>query len=139
MSALPLPLPPAASWALPLDRAPRAARAARAAAIRVLSDWSLPEDTRDDAIAIISELVANAVMHAGGAVELTLRRDADRLHVGVTDADPAHSPQPHLAATSADHGRGLLIVTRLAGSWGWAVDPPTGKTVWAELPLNGAG
>jgi anti-sigma regulatory factor (Ser/Thr protein kinase) len=133
--AAPPPGAPPDSWVLPLSRAPRAARDARSAARSVLHDWGMPEPTCDDAIAIIGELVANAVVHAGGAVELTLRRDARRLHVGVSDADAMHSPQPFLAATTADHGRGLLIVTRLAGAWGWAVDPPAGKTVWADLPL----
>ncbi|WP_333492496.1 ATP-binding protein [Streptomyces camelliae] len=43
--------------------------------------------------------------------------------------------QPRTPAPTAESGRGLLLVDALAADWGSAPYPPSGKTVWACLPL----
>lgn len=37
--------------------------------------------------------------------------------------------------SAAEGGRGLLLVEALASRWGTTPYPPSGKTVWACLPL----
>jgi anti-sigma regulatory factor (Ser/Thr protein kinase) len=82
---------------------------------------------------IASELVTNAVKAGPADVALELVIHRDLISVAVTDSAPGvarmRDPSP-----DADSGRGLLIVDRLATSWG--VDYLAGgKRVWAELPV----
>lgn len=83
---------------------------------------------------VISELVTNAVSHGRSPVTVGLRLGADHLLVEVEDED--HQPpvlqQPGWEALG---GRGLLLVDALSRAWGSA-PCPTGKIVWAELPLS---
>lgn len=62
-----------------------------------LTDWGwLPaEDDEarervDDVLLLVSEVVTNACLHAGGPEELVLRHRQDRLRVEVSDANPEH-------------------------------------------------
>ncbi len=85
----------------------------------------------ETACLLTSELVANAVTHAGAPVELVADLDRARLAVEVIDSsprDPARG-QPTPMATS---GRGLDLVDRLADSWGVTHVRP-GKSVWFAL------
>lgn len=89
----------------------------------------------DDAQLLVSELVSNAVLHAGTEITLVLDLDGERLRIEVSDRDgvlPRHrAPEPE-----ATTGRGLLIVDRLSDRWG-STPRPDGKIVWAELvPAN---
>ncbi len=88
----------------------------------------------DVAELLSSELVTNAVVHAGSSVELEAAYDdASELRIDVYDRSPDEvdrSPQP--PADGAEGGRGLAIVARLACRWG--VDPCSpGKRVWFTL------
>ncbi|HEX2699753.1 MAG TPA: SpoIIE family protein phosphatase [Acidimicrobiales bacterium] len=89
----------------------------------------------DDAVLVVSELAANAMLHAGGiaGVRLTERGDAVRIEVH----DHTRVP-PVMARQSVDAmtGRGLRLVASLASQWG-AEPTESGKLVWAELsPLH---
>lgn len=99
----------------------------------VVTEWDL-EQLADDVQLGTSELVANAVRHAGTEVTLTLRRD-ELLTVEVRDGHPVlHQPfSPHLDLT-AESGRGLQIVAAISDDWGIAsvVD---GKSIWFKLAL----
>jgi anti-sigma regulatory factor (Ser/Thr protein kinase) len=92
--------------------------------------WHLPELVADASI-IASELVTNAVRHAGTPMELILARTARYLHIAVRDRDAQPAVLQHPSRLAAG-GRGLLIVARTALSWG---SSPTqnGKVVWATL------
>lgn len=81
---------------------------------------------------LVSELAGNAVVHAGGEMQVSIRIDDDRVRVEVTDSAPGRPMV--LAPTEASFGgRGLQIVHRLSSRWG--VDThDVGKTVWFELP-----
>jgi anti-anti-sigma regulatory factor len=111
----------------PTVHAPRAARELVADAC---ADWGLPESAIAAEV-IASELVTNAVRHAGTGIELqvTLRDDYLRVSVrdGATSLARRQSP-----AESDFHGRGLLIVEAMAAAWG-NVPLPDGKVVWATL------
>jgi anti-sigma regulatory factor (Ser/Thr protein kinase) len=91
-----------------------------------------------DAQAIISELVTNAIEHAGAAsFSASLLRlpclGRDQVVVIVSDPSPDPPVKRDLSA-AAEHGRGLLVVEALSSSWGWQwrQDEP-GKDVYAIL------
>lgn len=114
---------------LPADLgAPRTAR-------RWLADGLVPHDVTDDvhfaAELLVSELVANAVIHARSAVTVALVLTAGALRVEVSDDDP-RCPVVREAADAAVDGRGLWIMATVAARWG--VDGRAdGKTIWFEL------
>jgi len=108
---------------------------------QALRDWGwLPAATADrraaaeDVLLVVSELVTNACLHAGGPEELCILRDSKALRLEVVDGgtgDPAPRT-PHRAGRPGGHG--MFIVQRLCLDWGVIRhgDRP-GKTVWAEL------
>ncbi|MFI2782808.1 SpoIIE family protein phosphatase [Streptomyces sp. ALB3] len=129
---------------------PQASAAARRFVRAALADWTglgLPstgefgERLTDDALTVASELVTNAVVHAGTTVELLLRLEDSAgpapaaLVLEITDHHPARSVRDGHAERPdpAEYGRGLQLVATLAESWG--ITYRTGlKTVWARLP-----
>ena len=88
----------------------------------------------DAAETVTSELVTNAITHAGGqVVGLELIRLGGPGAVSVIVADT--SPLPPVMRTPGDdieHGRGLNIVAALSAQWGWTPQH-TGKSVYAIL------
>jgi anti-sigma regulatory factor (Ser/Thr protein kinase) len=121
---------------LELRSDPRAARSARRATTQVLSEWSLEHEVVDAAALLVTELVNNAITHAGRPQQLRLRLITDRLVIEVGDTDP-RPPQPLAGDPSDEGGRGLLILAALASDWG--VRPlGSGKIVWCELRLEPA-
>ncbi|MBB4705459.1 anti-sigma regulatory factor (Ser/Thr protein kinase) [Sphaerisporangium siamense] len=119
--------PREARWELPAD--PRATAACRALVRVTLAEWGL-RDLTDDVTVVVTELLANALIHGEPPIHLTLRRAHGALVGAVTDLGPG---RPRLLAAAADleHGRGLRIVDALTDSWG--VDPlpgGAGKTIW---------
>ncbi|MEU0333066.1 SpoIIE family protein phosphatase [Streptomyces sp. NPDC006193] len=120
--------------------APGSARALLRAALAEAP--GVPARLADDALAVVSELVTNAVVHAGTDVEIDwLLEETGAFLVEVRDRHPSRAPRdPHAGEAPYDvpeHGRGLRLVTTLAESWG--VTYRTGaKTVWARLPPGGS-
>ncbi|HEU5151809.1 MAG TPA: ATP-binding protein [Iamia sp.] len=88
-------------------------------------------DLEDTACLLTSELVANAVVHAGAGVELVVDLDRARLAVEVIDAS-SEAPAPVEAQALATSGRGLAMVEHLADAWGVTPVVP-GKSVWFSL------
>jgi serine/threonine-protein kinase RsbW len=83
-----------------------------------------------DIEAVTSELVGNAVRHAGGfAVSLVLIRAEGLLVVVVGDLSP-DPPVKRPLDGDAVNGRGLHIVEALSARWGWLPQDP-GKVVYA--------
>ncbi len=99
----------------------------------LLNCWGLSPDDVDVALMVASELVSNAVDHAGTALTVTVSRRADGVTVAVGDRCNA---LPLLRAHDpfAVRGRGLQMVDALAVHWDCTADPAGGKTVWAEIP-----
>jgi CheY-like chemotaxis protein/anti-sigma regulatory factor (Ser/Thr protein kinase) len=120
-------------WELPADLTSGAL--ARRQLRRQLVSWGLSHLV-DEAELLMSELVNNAVVHAGSGVVVGVRRDEQSLHIAVTDVGGGapHRPTPDLDDTS---GRGLMLVEAISTVWGTATDGDA-KTVWFELALNGS-
>ncbi|MFD9080048.1 ATP-binding protein [Streptomyces erythrochromogenes] len=100
-----------------------------------LIDWKWMPGARDDSedvLLLVSEVVANACLHAGGPRTLLLECTDDLLRVEVTDSNPV-APTPRSRPDPArPGGYGLLIVERIARRWG-TVPLADGKCVWAEI------
>lgn len=100
----------------------------------------------EDTAVVVSELVTNAVVHAGTAAELLCRfeepthEESAALVVEVSDHHPdsAVTVGPHSDEQSGmpDYGRGLLLVASFAERWGVTFHAAM-KTVWARLPVEG--
>lgn len=107
-------------------------RDARHAAIRALP-WDSNIDTAE---LVISELVANAVLHAGSPCVLGIYGWGPCLLIQVQDtSDDQPVPGPPLPSNGGVSGRGLQIVHAVTESFGVQPVRPTGKIVWATVCL----
>jgi anti-sigma regulatory factor (Ser/Thr protein kinase) len=114
----------------PIDTSPGTARASARAQLSV---WGRP-DLVDDAEAVVSELVTNAVQaseRGATPVELRMILTTRSVFVEVFDSAPGH-PAPRVAGPAEESGRGLRLVTALSADFGWN-PTSTGKVVWAEI------
>jgi serine phosphatase RsbU (regulator of sigma subunit)/anti-sigma regulatory factor (Ser/Thr protein kinase) len=85
---------------------------------------------------LTSEVVTNAVLHAGSGVRVLVEGMPGGVRISVTDTDP-QMPALRPPADQAESGRGLHLVDTLADRWGVA-PAPTGKAVWFELAVEQA-
>ncbi|NUL05676.1 SpoIIE family protein phosphatase [Streptomyces lunaelactis] len=122
-----------ADWELPAE--PVAVGHARELAIGQLHKWGLEELSFSTEL-VVSELVTNAVRHAGGPLHLRLIRDRTLL---CEVADAGHT-SPHLRHSAEDDegGRGLFIVAQLVHRWGTRYTQ-SGKTIWTEQAFPSEG
>ncbi|MFI7275845.1 SpoIIE family protein phosphatase [Streptomyces sp. NPDC049879] len=101
-----------------------------------LQGWGLT-DLTEDAVVLTSELVTNAVVHAGTAADVRCLRDKDGVRIEVVDRHPERElPLAEVSRNRLDlnseGGRGLLLCAALASHWG--VDYTTSeKRVWFRL------
>ncbi|MFD3581879.1 SpoIIE family protein phosphatase [Streptomyces sp. NPDC058683] len=132
-----------------LPGSPLAPGSARALVRACLDEWTgcglLEPGQRvaEDAMVVVSELVTNAVVHAGTDVEvdwwLEEAREETAFVVEVTDHHPSRAPRDHPGETpyeTPEYGRGLRLVASLAESWGVTYRIGA-KTVWARLTGRG--
>ena len=109
-----------------------------------LADWEWAHTTADeetelveDVLLLVSEVVTNACLHAGGPKELVLHHSGDQLRIEVVDGSP-EPPRPRPPGdASQPGGHGLMVLERLAHRWGWA-PLEDGKVVWVEVTRPGA-
>lgn len=115
---------------------------ARAFVREALERWGLRSGT-DEVGLVAGELVSNAVCHAlpltvrpavRATVWLGLARQDSTLVCAVNDPSP-DVPVLRRADDSLERGRGLRIINALSSSWGWSRPTPSGKTVWARIPV----
>ena len=107
-----------------------------AAARRVVADACDGEqggEAFDTARLVASELVTNAVLHAGDRVVLAVQQRPGTLRIAVSDGGrDLPAARPH---SLGSNGRGMHVVARLAAAWG--IDPgQDGKTVWADVATS---
>lgn len=89
----------------------------------------------EDAVLVADELIANAHQHGSAPRTCRLTYRGRRLRIEVDDASPR---QPRMRTPDRTGGRGMILIDRLASSWG-VQNHPDHKTVWAELALDGPG
>jgi anti-sigma regulatory factor (Ser/Thr protein kinase) len=124
------------SFAFPLKGGLNAPLAARQALLAGAP--GIPAAVRDDILLLVTELVTNAVRHAGVGPEQSLdtevREWPGRVRVEVTD--PSTGPTSFGARSDGDSsgGWGLFLVDQIADRWG-VRRTPTGTCVWFELSV----
>ncbi|WP_329562864.1 SpoIIE family protein phosphatase [Kitasatospora sp. NBC_01266] len=104
---------------------------ARRFARRTLTGWGL-KGLIDQTELLTSELITNALVHAGAPTELRLFRN-QALTVEVSDVD-SRAPKLRRALEDDEGGRGMHLVNELAHRWG-SRGTRRGKVVWFELEL----
>ncbi|WP_405478070.1 SpoIIE family protein phosphatase [Streptomyces sp. NBC_00009] len=120
------------------DPVGRSVATARAFVRDTLQGWGFP-DIIDDAVVLTSELVTNAVVHAGTSAEVLCLRTDDGVRIEVADRYPEREIPLQQSAINMGNpdregGRGLQLCAALATRWG--VDyTPTHKLVWFQLAL----
>jgi anti-sigma regulatory factor (Ser/Thr protein kinase) len=99
--------------------------------------WGVEPAPVGDAALAVSELAANAVLHAGTPMRVTVRRLGQGMRIEVEDGNghlpvvSAARPEDLLENRSMT-GRGLALVAAMADRWG--ADPAAaGKITWAEV------
>lgn len=109
-----------------------------------LTDWGWlpPADEAagervEDVLLLVSEVVTNACLHAGGPQEFVLRHANGRLRVEVADGSPQAPRRQAPRSPALPGGHGLMLLDRLAGDWGseGKADGSAGKVVWLEVSL----
>jgi anti-anti-sigma regulatory factor len=110
-----------------------AARQSRNVATEACLLWDLPALVGPASL-ICSEVVSNAVDHAGTMMTLRLSLGRRFFFIALRDGSTAEpvTRDPH---TSSERGRGLQIVSATAHSWGF-LPAHDGKVVWASLSLG---
>jgi anti-sigma regulatory factor (Ser/Thr protein kinase) len=114
-----------------LPPAPTTPREARRFVTTTLAEWSTADDCAEIVELLTSELVTNAVLHAGTAIVVRVRHVGTSVRIEVVDSCAA-LPTARLYSDDAVTGRGLQLVETLAHAWG--VEPGQGsKTLWFEI------
>ena len=111
---------------------PKATSAAEArhAVAGLLHDVAdVPALVIEDVLLLVSELVSNAVLHAGTEVRLRASVEDAVVSVSVGDRDPHHSPVLDRKGADATSGRGIFLVHALASDWGVEL-AESSKLVW---------
>lgn len=79
---------------------------------------------------LVTELVTNAIRHAGApSVELVVELDSDLVRVEVANSGGGFQARPQ---SDEDSGWGLFLVDRLSERWG-VDDDPGRQRVWFEI------
>ena len=114
---------------------PESVKAARDWAREHLDEWGVAEPDQHTVVTGISELITNAVLHAGTESHLTIDLDSGMLAVTVADSGNRGEPLLTGADTMAVRGRGLSLVRAIADSFG-AHRTSAGTTVWFEIAVE---
>jgi anti-sigma regulatory factor (Ser/Thr protein kinase) len=115
---------------LQLPPEPRSAGVARRALADACGQWGV-DDLVDIATLAMSELVTNAIVHAGSPILVLAEYDAGNLTMAVADGNnqlPALLPPDDVR----EGGRGVAIVAQLGATWG-VQSTVLGKIVWVNI------
>ncbi|MEU0177446.1 SpoIIE family protein phosphatase [Streptomyces massasporeus] len=116
----------------------RSVASARSFVRDTLQGWGFA-DIVDDAVVLTSELVTNAVVHAGTSADVLCLRSDEGARIEVADRYPEReiplqATSINMGSPDREGGRGLQLCAALAGRWGVEYTP-THKTVWFQLDL----
>lgn len=118
-------------WSARIDPVPLSARDCRQAVTELLQQADA-DDLIADAALLVSELVANVVLHARTSGEVFMSVCDGALLVEVADASPV-TPAPQSVPFHSSTGRGLALVAAIASAWGATPVAGCGKVMWFEL------
>ncbi|MFE0149905.1 ATP-binding protein [Nonomuraea sp. NPDC059007] len=127
--------PSSMSWTLPADAA--ILPVTRKRIIQQLATWDYRlEPVIDENLQLVaSELMTNALQHAGGgAISVTLWAEDNEAYLEVQD-NSLDKPCVSVSADEDEHGRGLFLVESLSIEWGTDL-LMDGKRVWARMRLQ---
>jgi len=125
----------------------RSIATARAFTVRTMSKWGA-ESRGDDAAAVVTELMTNALRHAlADSAADSKPASAWPIRLGLADPGPyvicaVADPSTELPAERKpdwqdEAGRGLLVVASLSDQWGTCTAPDgQGKVVWAAFAAS---
>lgn len=113
-----------------LPAVPSSVREARAFVAQVL-DGVVGDDLHDAALLVISELSANAMLHAETPFDVVVRGGPGDIRLEVHDRNP-RLPRRKRYSSESTTGRGLVLVEALTTVAG-AERTADGKVVWAIL------
>ena len=125
--------PPRTVRRTPLPPEARSAGAARQLVAEACMDWDCGIQL-EAATLIVSEMVTNALLHAGTMLELSVARCEHRLRLAVGDGG-TRRPRAQPVDTSRITGRGMLLVAAFSRSWGVLPTEDGGKVVWSVLEV----
>ncbi|GGJ05929.1 SpoIIE family protein phosphatase [Streptomyces brasiliensis] len=116
----------------------RSVATARSFVRDTLQGWGFA-DIVDDAVVLTSELVTNAVVHAGTHADVLCLRADDGVRIEVADRYPEREvplqgSAVNMGSPDREGGRGLQLCAALAARWGVEYTP-THKNVWFRLDL----
>lgn len=112
-----------------------AARRARVAVAAACHEWCI-DHVVDSAVLVVSELVTNAVTHAGTDMYVTAALRGPRLYLSVRDySHQAPATPTDTVGHEAAGGRGLALVNAHCVGWGSTAEPD-GKVVWAAIRVR---
>ena len=120
---------------LTLPPEPDSAGSARSLVADACRSWDLPQLVFTARL-VMSELVANAVEHAGTDLLVSVARRGPGLYLAVRDGSVAlpRLLEPCRGARPDRRGQGLRLVEEVASSWGARrTHDRTGKVVWAKV------
>lgn len=95
-----------------------------------LLSWEL-EDLVEPVLLLTSEVVTNALLHAGTDITVSVQRDGLGVRVEVGDGSSVR-PVRRRPSSSATTGRGVQMLERFADDWGYEV-VGNGKLVWFSV------
>lgn len=113
---------------LRLPALPTSVNEARRAVKRLLTSRGASPELVDNAVLLVSEVVTNAVLHAGTELVVAAKASANGARVGVTDFSPV-VPSARHHGEEASTGRGMLLVEAMSSRCGTKVKDGM-KTVW---------
>ena len=96
-------------------------------------EWNI-RHRLEDALGVATELVENAISHAGTPLELRLELRSGYLTVALHDGNPRPAVLRQRAGGRL-RGYGLQVVAALTRAWGCSPAPDGGKVVWAVLSM----
>jgi len=106
--------------------APHLSLSAEALSARTAQRWVTQQlraldvpDLDGDVALLTSEVVTNAVLHAGTPLQVSLHRDGDGVRVEVEDGSPVPPSRRLAHSRTATTGRGSRLLDQLASRWGW--------------------
>jgi anti-sigma regulatory factor (Ser/Thr protein kinase) len=125
------------SWSERIAGGPASAGVVRELLTRRVGD-AVSEERLHDVLLLATELVTNAVLHAGvgedDTLELHVSGQAGRLRVSVADPGGATRPQVQDLDPAVPGGMGLFLVEQISDRWGVQRRlGSAGSDVWFEV------